>query len=279
MKIYSLNPGTFKLDGGATFGVVPKTMWEKVYPADENNLCIFALRSLVIETEDKLVLIDTGIGNKQDDKFYKHYYREGHHSIEKSLQEIGFEASQITDVIITHLHFDHVGDAVKRDAEGKLVPTFTNAKYHVSEKQWEWAINPNQREKASFLTDNFMPLQNAGVLNFVKDEGELFPGIELRFFHGHTDGLLIPLVHYNDKTFVYTADFLAVAPHISPSWVCGYDTRPLISFEEQSVFLKEACDNGYYLIFQHDNYTECCSLKMTDKGVALDATFKVEEIT
>lgn len=278
MKIHSINPGNFKLDGGATFGVVPKSMWQKVYPADDNNLCWFSLRSLLIETPDRLILIDTGIGNKQDERFYKHYYREGHHSMEKALTEIGFSPDQVTDVILTHLHFDHVGDAVKRNMEGELVPNFPNATYHLSKMQWDWATKPNQREKASFLHDNFMPLYEAGILNLIEKEGELFPGIKLRFFQGHTDGLLIPIIDYKDKTIVYTADFLALAAHIPASWVCGYDTRPLISFEERKAFLKEAADKGYYLFFQHDYYTECCTLKNTEKGVALDRTLKLSDV-
>lgn len=278
MKIQSINPGDFKLDGGATFGVIPKSMWQKVYPADENNLCWFSLRSLVIEHEGRVILIDTGIGNKQDERFYKHYYRKGHHSIEKSLEEIGYKTSHITDVIITHLHFDHVGDAVKRNENNQLVPTFPNATYHLSKLQWEWAVNPNQREKASFLLDNFMPLHDARVLHLIETDGELFPGIDIRFFHGHTDGLLIPIIRVGDKKIVYTADFLALAAHIPASWVCGYDTRPLISFEERKEFLQEACDNSYYLFFQHDYYTECCTLKQTEKGIVLDEKCELKDI-
>lgn len=278
MKISVVNPGSFKLDGGATFGVVPKVMWSKVYPADENNLCNFSLRSLVIETGNRVVLIDTGIGNKQDEKFYKYYFREGHHSIEKSLNEVGYKSSQITDVIITHLHFDHVGDAVKKDESGNLSPRFKNAKYHMSKAQWEWAINPNQREKASFLTDNFMPLHEAGVINLIEEEGELLPGINLRLFKGHTDGLLIPIITNKNKMFVYTADLLALAAHIAPSWVCGYDTRPLISFEEKKEFLQEACANKYFLVFQHDYYTECCDLKETSRGIEIGKTYKLQDI-
>ena len=279
MEIYKIESGDFKLDGGATFGVVPKKMWEKTYPADENNLCLFALRNLLIRVDGRLILIDTGIGNKQEEKFYKHYHRTGHHSIEKAINDIGFAADQITDVILTHLHFDHVGDAVKCNKNGTLAPTFTNAVYHVSERQWKWATQPNQREKASYLPDNFMPLQEAGVLNLISNEDtELLTGIQLKMFHGHTDGLLVPFINYKDKTFVYTSDSLAMAAHIQTSWVCGYDTRPLISFEERSTFLQEACSKGYYLIFQHDYYTECCTLKQTEKGIIMGEAYKLEDL-
>jgi glyoxylase-like metal-dependent hydrolase (beta-lactamase superfamily II) len=278
MKIHTIEPGTFKLDGGATFGVVPKSMWQKVYPADENNLCMFALRNLLVVAGDKLILIDTGIGNKQEEKFYTHYHRSGHHSIVKALEEKGFTPDQVTDVLLTHLHFDHVGDAVKRETDGSLSPTFKNATYHASQRQWEWANHPNQRERASFLKDNFLPLQEAGVLNFVTDNMELFPGIEVRQYHGHTDGLMVPFIQYNGKTLVYTSDLLAMAAHIPASWVCGYDTRPLISFEERNSFLQEACEKGYYLVFQHDYYTECCTLQQTERGIKQGESFKLEEV-
>ncbi|MBN2821276.1 MAG: MBL fold metallo-hydrolase [Bacteroidales bacterium] len=278
MIIHKIIPGTFKLDGGATFGVVPKTLWSKAYPADENNLCIFALRLLLIETGDRKILIDTGIGNKQTEDFYKHYFREGHHSIEKALEEKGFSADSITDVLLTHLHFDHVGGAVKIDESGNSIPTFQNARYHVSRKQWEWAMEPNQREKASYLKENLLPLENSGLIDFIEYEGEYFSGISIRFFSGHTDGLIVPFIHYQDKTLVYTNDLLALSAHIPASWVCGFDTRPLISFEERNGLLQEAFRNNYYLVFQHDHYTECCTLKNTEKGIRKDKEFKLEEL-
>lgn len=279
MKIYKVDTGSFMLDGGAIFGVVPKKIWEKVYPADEDNLCRFSLRNLLIKIEDRLILIDTGIGNKQDEKFFKHYKRKGHHSIEKAINDIGFATDDVTDVIISHMHFDHVGDAVKRNNNGLLEPSFRNAKYHVSEKQWNWAIHPNQREKASFLSDNFLPIEKAGLLNLIRDEeSEFLPGIHIKMFHGHTDGLIVTFIKYKDKTLVYTSDFIGVAAHIPASWVCGYDTRPLLSFSEREKFMKEACREGYYIIFQHDYYTECCTLKQTEKGILMDKAFKLEEI-
>ncbi len=277
MIIKQITPGTFKLDGGATFGVVPKTMWEKVYPADEKNLCLFALRNLLIETQGKKILVDTGIGNKQEKSFYKHYFREGHHSIKQAVIEAGYNPSEISDVILTHLHFDHVGGAVEK-LDTEFVPTFPNAKYHVSKQQWDWALNPNRREKASYLKENILPLAEHKVLNLIENETELVPGIQLRMFHGHTAGLMIPFIKYKDKTFVFTADLLALSAHIPASWVCGYDTRPLISFDERESFLREATENNYYLIFQHDAYTESCTLKASDKGYRIDKTFTLEEI-
>ena len=278
MKISTIEPGTFKLDGGATFGVVPKTLWSKVYPADDNNLCLFNLRLLLIEHGECKILIDTGIGNKQSEDFYKYYYREGHHSIEKALQEKGFAPENITDVILTHLHFDHVGGAVKEDQHGNYVPAFPNAKYYVSKKQWEWALNPNRREKASFLKENILPLQKADVVHFIEKNVEFIPGIELRIFSGHTDGLVVPFIKYYEKTLVYTNDLLALSAQIPASWVCGYDTQPLVSMQERAEFLQEALDKNYYLIFQHDAYTECCTLKQTEKGIRIDQSYKLEEI-
>lgn len=278
MKIHVIEPGTFKLDGGATFGVIPKTLWEKAYPSDENNLCLFALRSLLIETGSRLILIDTGIGNKQDEKFYRHYHRSGHHSMVKALEEKGFAASQITDVLLTHLHFDHVGDAVSQNEKGELEPTFKHATYHVSRRQWQWAMQPNQREKASYLAENILPLEKAGMIRLIEQNEKWFGNIELRMFHGHTDGLVVPFISYKGKTLVFTTDLLAMAAQIPSSWVCGYDTRPLLSFEERESFLSEACDNNYFLIFQHDYYTECCQLERTEKGIRQGKTYKLSEV-
>lgn len=278
MKIQILETGTFKLDGGATFGVVPKSLWMKEYPADEKNLCTLALRCLLIETDGRLIIVDTGIGNKQDDSFFRHYYREGHHSVEKALNQAGYKAEDVTDVILSHLHFDHCGGAVTRNSDNSLVPTFRNAIYHISYKQWQWALNPNQREKASYLIDNFMPLFDKNLIHLIKEEGEIYPGVELRIFNGHTDGLIVPIVNYKGKKIVFTVDFIAMAPHLSDSWVCGFDTRPLISFDEKKVFLKEALENEYILLFEHDFYTECCTLTDTEKGIRADKKFKFSEI-
>jgi glyoxylase-like metal-dependent hydrolase (beta-lactamase superfamily II) len=279
LKLKILNTGTFKLDGGATFGVVPKSLWSNEYPADENNLVTLVLRCLLIEMDNRLIIIDTGIGNKQDEKFYRHYNRQGHHSVEKALIQEGYQAHQVTDVIISHMHFDHVGGAVTRNEINFLTPTFPNATYHISAKHWKWALEPNQREKASFLPDNFMPLLENKAIHFIEDEGELFPGIEIRLYNGHTEGLIVPLIQYLGRKIVFTSDFLALTPHISSSWVCGYDTRPLISFEEKDLFLTEALQENYILLFQHDMYTECCELISAEKGIRPGRKFLLDELS
>lgn len=273
MKIFKLALGTFKMDGGASFGVVPKSLWEKKYPADDKNLCVFDLRNLLVVTGDRKIVIDTGIGDKQDERFLRHYHLEGHHSNEKALEALGYSTDDITDVVITHLHFDHVGGALKRDSNGDLCPTFKNATVHVAKTQWDWAMNPNVRERASFLQENILPLEKLGVLNLIESEGELCPGFDIRMFNGHTEGLIVPYLTNKGKTFIYTCDLLPLAPQIAQSWVCGYDTRPLISLDEKSKVLKEAFENGYYLFFQHDFYTEACSLKQGKKGYEIDEVF------
>lgn len=278
MKIHTIEPGTFKLDGGATFGVIPKTLWSKVYPSDENNLCIFALRLILIETDNRKILIDTGIGNKQTDDFYKYYYRKGHHSIEKALEEKGFHADEITDVILTHLHLDHVGGAIKISQSGNYIPTFKNATYYVSQNQWDWATNPNIREKASFLKENILPLMEHHVVQLIQTEIEFTPGIYLKLFSGHTAGLIVPIIHYQDKILVYTNDLIALSPQISSSWVCGYDIQPLLSMNERATFLQEAAENNYFLVFQHDYYTECCTVKNTEKGIRINNDYKLSEV-
>jgi glyoxylase-like metal-dependent hydrolase (beta-lactamase superfamily II) len=278
VKIHIIDPGSFKLDGGATFGVVPKTLWSKVYPSDENNLCLFALRLLLIETGGRKILFDTGIGNKQSEDFYKYYFRRGHHSIERALQEKGFHPDDITDVVLTHLHFDHVGGAVKISGMGTYAPTFKNATYFVSKRQWDWALQPNLREKASYLNENILPLKERNVVQFIHQNLEFVPGIELRLFSGHTDGLIVPFIHYKDKIFVYTNDLLALSPQIPSSWVCGYDTKPLVSMQERSLFFAEATEKNYYLVFQHDFYTECCTLKNTEKGVRIKETYRLSDL-
>ncbi len=280
MKLFSINTGNLKLDGGAMFGVVPKVIWSKLYPADENNLCNWIMRCLLIVDGDKKILIDTGIGNKQGEKFFVNYHLNGEATLDASLAEAGFTTDDITDVILTHLHFDHCGGAVRWDTDRKgYVPTFKNADYHTSRQQWEWATHPNNREKASFLTENILPIRETGKLHLLEADEELFPGIAIRLFHGHTDGQVIPFISYNGTTLVYMADLLPSTAHIPLPYVMSYDTRPLITLQEKEAFLKEAAQNNYVLFFEHDLYHECCNLMETEKGIRQKETFDLSEIT
>ncbi|MFH0894931.1 MAG: MBL fold metallo-hydrolase [Bacteroidota bacterium] len=277
MKLYSIDTENFKLDGGAMFGVVPKVMWQKIYPCDENNLCPWAMRLLLIDSGDRKILVDSGIGDKQDAKFMGNYHLFGEHTLAKSLAAHGFTHDDITDVIHTHLHFDHCGGSVKKVGEA-LVPAFPNANYWISRRQWEWATNPNRREKASFLKENILPLQEHGKVKLVEEDGELFPGISVQMHHGHTDGHMIVLVKYNEKTFVYMGDVFPAHVHIPIPFVMSYDTRPMLSLEEREKFLKEAIENNYILIFEHDIDKESCTLQMTEKGVRAKEFFKLKEL-
>ncbi len=278
MEIYSIETGNFKLDGGAMFGVVPKVMWNKIYPADENNLCSWAMRCLLVVDGDRKILIDNGIGDKQDAKFLGHFHLHGDDTLEKSLAKHGFTPDDITDMVLTHLHFDHTGGSIKwNDDKTALIPAFKNAKYWVSKAQWDWAIHPNNREKASFLKENIIPIQESGQLNIVKTEGEIYPGFLLKMFNGHTDGQIIPHIKYKGKTLVYMGDLLPSTAHISLPWIMAYDTRPLITLEDKMTFFKEAVEQDYTLFFEHDIFNECCSLQLTERGVRLNATFTLEE--
>lgn len=278
MKLFIVRDRNLKLDGGAMFGVVPKVLWNKLYPADENNLCNWAMRCLLVVTEDRKILIDNGAGYKQDEKFFGHYYMNGDFSIEKDLKENGFEPEDITDVILTHLHFDHCGGSVVLLDNGKLVPAFPNADFWVGKKQWELAMNPNKREKASFLSENILPIKESGKLKLVEDDDvEIYPGVRLVQFHGHTAGQIIPHINYKGKTIVFMADLLPSTAHISMSWVMGYDTTPLLTLEDKKRFYEEAIKNNYTLFFEHDLYNECCTLKNTEKGTRLDKTLSLEE--
>jgi glyoxylase-like metal-dependent hydrolase (beta-lactamase superfamily II) len=279
MKLYSINTGYFKLDGGAMFGVVPKSIWNKLNPADENNLCSWAMRSLLIEDGEKLVLIDTGIGDKQDAKFFSHYYLHGDDSLDKSLAKHGFSKDDITDVILTHLHFDHCGGSIERTGD-QLIPAFKNATYWSNQKHWEWATKPNDREKASFLKENILPIQESGQLKFVSTvEGTpIMNNIKIRFVNGHTDAMMLPQISYKDKTIVYMADLLPAAAHIPIPYVMAYDMFPLTTLNEKKSFLNEAVDNNYILFFEHDPKIECCSLERTEKGIRQQHTFCADEI-
>ncbi len=278
MQLYSINAGLFKLDGGAMFGVVPKKIWNKLVPADENNLCTWAMRCLLVIAEGKVVLIDCGMGDKQDEKFFGHYEPHGDYSIEASLKQLGLVPADVTDVFLTHLHFDHCGGAVKKTDKGKLIPTYENARYWTNERHWEWANNPNAREKASFLKENFIPLQQAGVLHFIEEHEDLFPGFSTIWTYGHTEAMMLPVIKYNGSKVVYCADLLPSAAHIPLPYVMGYDVRPLITIKEKEAFLKEACEKKHFLFFEHDSVNECCSLEKTDKGIRPKNYYALSEL-
>lgn len=279
MKLYSVNAGYFKLDGGAMFGVVPKSMWEKLNPPDENNMCSWAMRCLLVEIEDRLILIDNGMGNKQSEKFFGHYYLHGDDSLESSLARHGFSKDDITDVFQTHLHFDHCGGAIVQEG-ANLVPAFKNATYWSNENHWNWAVRPNDREKASFLKENIIPIAESGRLKFIEPiEGiEFAPGFTIRFVNGHTDSMMLPELSYKGNTIVYMADLLPSAAHIPIPYVMAYDTRPLRTLREKKNFLQEANEGAYILFFEHDPLIECCTVKMTEKGVRVNETFTLGDI-
>jgi len=279
MNLYSIETGLFKLDGGAMFGVVPKSIWQKTNPADENNLCTWAMRCLLIEDGDRLILVDNGIGNKQDEKFLKHYYLHGDDTLEKSLAAKGFHKDDITDVFLTHLHFDHCGGSIVRTGD-KLRPAFKNAFYWSNEEHWYWAIHPNDREKASFLKENILPIQDSGQLRFIesKDGVEFHKDIAIRFAYGHTDAMMLPQIKYKDRTIVYMADLLPSTGHIPLPYVMAYDMFPMKTLTEKKAFLKEATDNNYILFLEHDAQTECCTLQETEKGIRLGDTFTLASI-
>ena len=276
MKIHVLNTGYFKLDGGAMFGVVPKSIWNKLNPADDNNLCNWAMRCLLIEDENRLILVDTGIGNKQDAKFFSHYYLNGEETLFSSIEKAGFSAADITDVFLTHLHFDHAGGAVIRDGD-RLTTTFPNAVYWSNEQHWNWAINPNDREKASFLKENILPIEESGQLKFVHSPA-FNHNISIRFVHGHTESMMLPQIAYKGRTVVFMADLLPSAAHIPLPYVMAYDMFPLTTLEEKKSFLSEAAENNYILFFEHDPVIECCDLQVTGKGIRIKNTFKLEDI-
>lgn len=279
MKLYTIDTGFFKLDGGAMFGVVPKSMWKKLNPPDDNNMCTWAMRCMLIEDGKQLILIDCGLGNKQDEKFFSHYEPHGDASLEKSLNNLGFSRTDITDVLLTHLHFDHCGGAIERDKDGKLIPAFANATYWSNEKHWEWATKPNAREKASFLKENILPIQESGRLKFA-DEGSsvIHPDITLKIVSGHTESMFIPHINAGDKTIVYCADLFPSMAHIPVPYVMAYDTRPLLTLDEKHKILPEAVAGNYLLFFEHDRSVECCSLKQTERGVREDVVLRLSEL-
>ena len=283
MKINPLNTGNFKLDGGAMFGVVPKSIWNKTNPADENNLCNWAMRSLLIEENNRLILIDTGIGDKQDQKFLSHYHITDNAPLEKKLNALGYTSNDISDVILTHLHFDHCGGAVQKTKDNSLLePTFKNATYWSNEKHWKWATEPNKREKASFLSENILPIEESGQLKHIKrvsnSDAHFLNNIDLLFMDGHTESMMLPKIKYKNKTIVFMADLLPSVGHIPLPYIMGYDTRPLLTLDEKENFLIEACNNEYVLFFQHDFINECCTLQQTDRGIRVKDVFKLKEL-
>ena len=278
MNLHVINTGFFKLDGGAMFGVVPKSIWQKSNPADPNNMCDWAMRCLLIEDEKQLILIDNGIGNKQSANFFQYYYLHGNDSLTKSLHALAFNENDITDMFLSHLHFDHCGGGVKYEGE-RLEMVFKNAKYWSNADHWKWATQPNAREKASFLKENILPMQESGHLNFVEvNKPSPFKQFDLFYASGHTDKMMVPKIKYKDKTICFVADLLPSVGHIPLPYVMGYDTRPLITLEEKERFLKEAAANNYILFLEHDPVNECCTVKETERGVRLDRTFTLKEV-
>lgn len=279
MKLSTVNAGHFKLDGGAMYGVVPKSLWSKVNPADDNNMCSWAMRCLLIEHGSRRILIDNGMGDKQDAKFFAHYYLHGDDTLEKSLAKVGYTFDDITDVFLTHLHFDHCGGSIKREGD-KLVPAFKNATYWSNQKHWESATAPNAREKASFLKENILPIQESGQLKMidVADGEEWLPGIRIRYANGHTDNMMLPLIQYKGTSILYCADLLPSVSHLPLAWVMGYDMRPLDTLKEKKEIMDQAAAENWILFFEHDNKNECCTVEQTEKGVRMKEVFSLHEL-
>lgn len=292
MNLYTIHAGMFKLDGGAMFGVVPKSIWNKLNPADENNLCSWALRCLLIEENGKLILIDNGLGDKQDEKFFSHYHRHGEETLDGSLAKHGFNRDDITDVVLTHLHFDHCGGSIQREGD-RLVPAFKKARYWSNENHWKWATQPNDREKASFLSENILPIQQSGQLHFVPnlsgaiiDETNGFmptsstisESLAFAIVNGHTDSMMLPVIEYKGHKIVYMADLLPSVAHLPIPYVMGYDMFPLKTLSEKKIFLQHAEANNLILYFEHDPLHECCTLEITPKGIRKKEVFKLSEL-
>lgn len=278
MKLYTINTGLFKLDGGAMFGVVPKKIWQKSYPADDNNFCTWALRCLLIILNDKKILIDTGLGNKLSDRLKKNFQPHGEDSLAKSLMEVGISFNEITDVVLTHLHFDHCGGCVDyADSENNLKVVFPNARHWISRSQWQTAITPNIREKTSMIQDNFKLLENEKLLNLIEGDTEIYPGIMLRLFFGHTNGQIIPVITHKNRKVIYSADLFPSVTHLPLVYIPSYDSRPEISMVERKNVLSNAVANDDILFFEHDYYNECCNLQQTEKGIRIKETFSLQE--
>jgi len=278
MKLYTIEAGRFKLDGGAMFGVVPKSLWQPLYPSDENNMCSWAMRCLLVEEGNRLTLIDTGMGSKQSDKFFSYYFLHGEDSLDSSLQRAGFHRNDITDVFLTHLHFDHCGGAVewntKRDG---YRPAFDKARYWSNERHWNWAVQPNAREKASFLKENILPLQESGQLEFVNESTKPMD-FEIEYVFGHTEAMMLPLITYRGRKILYMADLCPSIVHLPIPWVMAYDTRPLETLQEKERIFKRCVEEEWVLYFEHDKDTVCATLQMTEKGIRLKETFALNEL-
>ncbi len=278
MQLIPIETGNLKLDGGAMFGVVPKVMWQKAYPADESNLCNWSMRCLLVVDGDRKILIDNGIGNKQDEKWLRHYYLNGEATLDGSLKNAGYTPEDITDVIITHMHFDHCGGSVKWNADKTGYElAFPNATYWTSKMQYEWAVNPNRREKASFLKENIQPIEESGKLNLIDSEGEYIPGITFTMYNGHTNGQIIPVIDTGKKKVAFMADLLPSTAHIPMPWIMAYDTRPLLTLKDKERFFTDAIANNYVLFFEHDLYNEACILHETPKGVRAESSGRLAD--
>jgi len=284
MQLYPIESGNFKLDGGAMFGVVPKSIWQRTNPADANNMIDIAARCLLIEEGDRLILVDTGMGDKQNEKFFGYYYLWGNNSIDTSLKQHGFHRDDITDVFMTHLHFDHCGGSIQWNKDRTAYePAFKNANFWSNNAHWDWATEPNNREKASFLKENIMPIKESGHLRFTElptdrilKNSDL--GFDIFFADGHTDKQMIPLIKYKDKTIAFMADLLPTVGHLPMPFVMGYDTRPLLTLNEKQLFLNKAADENYYLFLEHDAHHQIITVKHTEKGVRLDQTYTTQDI-
>ncbi len=284
MTIYPIETGNFKLDGGAMFGVVPKILWQRTNPADNNNLIDMSVRCMLIEDGKRLILIDTGVGNKQSEKFFSHYYLFGDFSLDSSLVKLGFHKDDITDVFLTHLHFDHCGGSIQFNKNRTdYEPAFKNAKFWSNTNHWQWAVEPNVREKASFLKENIHPIKESGQLNFIELSNTSYNptselGFGILFVDGHTEKMMLPHIKYKGKIIVFMADLLPTVGHIPLPYVMGYDTRPLLTMDEKQQFLNLAADNNYILFFEHDAQHELCTVKHTEKGVRLEQTYSFNEV-
>lgn len=280
MKLYTVNSGYFKLDGGAMFGVVPKSVWNRTNPADENNMCNWAMRCLLVETDNRLILIDNGLGDKQNEKFFSYYFLHGNDSLEKSFEQHGFNFNDVTDVFLTHLHFDHCGGSIKYtdSAKTKLEPVFKHAKYWSNSKHWDWAVNPNPREKASFLKENIMPIKESGQLNFIDKEGEWLPGFEVLLVNGHTESMMLPLLTYKENKVLFCADLIPSVGHLPILYVMGYDVRPLNTLVEKELILQKAVNENWTLFFEHDSVNEACKLINTERGIRAKDVLRINEL-